>query len=993
MTTTKPTSTNFDDQAIGGTPQWPFTVNGLVFEGANANGYAQFIPYAMMGNSGVTGVALLLNGTNMNGGTDAVTFHSVSLADNFQLLSLYVPGASDNFTISGYNDGVLVTSDTIVLGQADTTGSVSYAINNQSGLSGGVLTFSSAWAGIDTVTFNRTLGGGFGIILDDIELKTASIGLAASSESGASVTDNITNDHTPLLTGNSDANSTIEIYLDGGSTPASTVQSDANGDFSVTDLDLQDGTYVVSARVQGAGSDTASVTITIDTHADAPAGLALEAGTLASDYTPTITGTAEANAEVTLYEGTTVVGTATADAQGDWEITTGALDDGDHVLKAVQQDVAGNVSVASAALTVTVATGRPGTPMLADASDSGAKGDRITNVTTPTLTGTAAANATVFLMEGGAILGQGTADADGKWSIAPTLPLLHGDHVLHAAIVDPGTAPHSAAPGILVVPQFLDGPEVTITIDTVAPASPAVLALADASDSGAKGDGKTNVATPTVTGTADAHATVTLYDGARALGTAQADGNGDWSIRSASLAKGVHALTAVQSDVAGNVSPAGAPFSVTIEARATTDTGTTVDGVKVDTRPVTLPGGGSGTSVTVPVVTPGRVEQSGAAGTADIPLSSQGGTAVVTAQVHTGTGLSASGGVSQGADAALKQLIATINATGASAGSADMGGMTGGGGAFLSLLPSSTALLVQAVKLNGDGNADFVGGTGSGTPVAIVVDGSQLPAGGAVTLKDIPFAAVFGAMTVSGTTQGQILTGDGAGQTFIVSGGAGGSVLAGGGTDVLQFGTGANTGGNPAVSGGAAPATAATTLLHGGSAADTAVFKGAAADYTVEQHDGYLLVASKAAPEQVAKVVNVETLRFDDATVTVENRDALSTLAGLYENVLGRQADVDGFAYWAGVEAKGTSLGAIALQLITSAEGVAAFGALNGDAAHDVAILYQGIFNRAPDAAGQAWWAGQVAGGTTLEAVADAMTQSAEIVGHRIAATDWNFAV
>ncbi len=86
-------------------------------------------------------------------------------------------------------------------------------------------------------------------------------------------------------------------------------------------------------------------------------------------------------------------------------------------------------------------------------------------------------------------------------------------------------------------------------------------------------------------------------------------------------------------------------------------------------------------------------------------------------------------------------------------------------------------------------------------------------------------------------------------------------------------------------------------------------------------------------------------------------------------------------------------MGAIALQMITSAEGVAAFGAMNGDAAHDVAILYQGIFNRAADAAGQAYWADQVAHGATLANVAEAMTQSAEIVGHQIAATDWNFAV
>ena len=826
---------------------------------------------------------------------------------------------------------------------------------------------------------------------DMIVLTGYTIKLDASSDTGASGTDNITKDGTPLMTGIGEANAHIDIYVDGGSTPFATVDSDADGKFSVTNLDLDDGTYVISARAHGAGGDGASVTITIDTHANAPS-LALQSGTQLFDYTPTIKGTAEANAEVTLYEGTTILGTDTADANGNWSVTTTVLSDGAHVLKAVQEDVAGNASEASAALTVTVQTGRPGTPVLAAATDSGVKGDNVTNVKMPTLIGTAAANTTVFLREGSTIVGQGQAGSDGKWSITTSVELQHGDHVLTAAILDPNaSASVNVPPGaqVIALPQYLTGPALTVTIDTQAPAAPAGLALAATSDSGTKGDGITTIATPAVTGTASANATVTLYDGERALGTAQANSDGAWSIASPQLALGVHALTAVQSDIAGNISLGSTPFNLTIEAEPVAEAPvTTIDGVDVGVTPVTLPGGGSGTAVTVPVVTPGRVEQNGGTSTADIPLSTQSGAALVTAQVHTGSGLAASGGTSQGAQSSLAHLIAAIKATGSTTGSTDTGGMTGSGSTFLSLLPASSALLVQTVTLSGEGKADLVAGQNTGTPVAIVLDGTQVPAGGAVTLKDIPFAAVFGSLTVTGSTAGQILTGDAAGQTFIVSHDAGGRVLAGGGTDVLQFGFG--TSGNAAASGGDVPA--AVTLLHGGSATDTAVFKGAAADYTVEQHDGFLLVASNNAPEQVAKLVNVEALQFDDSKVTVENRAALTTLAGLYENALGRQADVDGFAYWAGVEAQGVSMGTIALQLITSAEGVASFGALNGDASHDMGILYQGIFNRAADTAGLAYWAEQLAHGATLENVAQAMTQSAEIVGHQMAVTDWNFA-
>ena len=73
---------------------------------------------------------------------------------------------------------------------------------------------------------------------------------------------------------------------------------------------------------------------------------------ITSDTTPTVTGSgAEAGATVTLFDtnGTTVLGTAVADASGNWTITSSPLSDGDHTLTVKQTDIAGNTSVASAA--------------------------------------------------------------------------------------------------------------------------------------------------------------------------------------------------------------------------------------------------------------------------------------------------------------------------------------------------------------------------------------------------------------------------------------------------------------------------------------------------------------------------------------------------------------------------------------------------------------------------------------------------------------------
>ncbi|PPJ40527.1 hypothetical protein C0063_19260, partial [Pseudoxanthomonas sp. KAs_5_3] len=70
-----------------------------------------------------------------------------------------------------------------------------------------------------------------------------------------------------------------------------------------------------------------------------------------------------------------------------------------------------------------------------------------------------------------------------------------------------------------------------ITVDIKAPAAPTALDLAAAADSGtSNSDNLTSVATPLVSGKAEANAVVTLYDGQTLLGSATADSSGNWRI-------------------------------------------------------------------------------------------------------------------------------------------------------------------------------------------------------------------------------------------------------------------------------------------------------------------------------------------------------------------------------------------------------------------------------------------------------------------------------
>ena len=71
---------------------------------------------------------------------------------------------------------------------------------------------------------------------------------------------------------------------------------------------------------------------------------------------------------------------------------------------------------------------RPVAPTIASFStDSGVVGDGITNDNTLTLTGTAAANATVKVYDGATLLGTATANGSGAWTYT-TAALANGAH-------------------------------------------------------------------------------------------------------------------------------------------------------------------------------------------------------------------------------------------------------------------------------------------------------------------------------------------------------------------------------------------------------------------------------------------------------------------------------------------------------------------------------------------------------------------------------------
>src|SRR5262249_42050276 len=151
-----------------------------------------------------------------------------------------------------------------------------------------------------------------------------------------------------------------------------------------------------------------------------------------------------------------------------------------------------------------------------------------------TFAGTAEANSAVKVFDGATLLGSAVANASGAWSFT-TGTLSNAAHSFTATATD-------AAGNTGVASSVL---EVTVVAP---PGAPVITSFSP--DTGVVGDGVTDPAILTLTGTAVANSTVNVYDGATLLGTAAASGAGAWSFTMGPLPDGLHKFAATDT-VAG----------------------------------------------------------------------------------------------------------------------------------------------------------------------------------------------------------------------------------------------------------------------------------------------------------------------------------------------------------------------------------------------------------------------------------------------------------
>ncbi|EEJ6338117.1 BapA prefix-like domain-containing protein [Salmonella enterica] len=401
-------------------------------------------------------------------------------------------------------------------------------------------------------------------------------GMTGTLDNGA-----LTNDSRPTLNGTGEAGATIRILDNGIEIGSATVDQSGNWRFT-PNAPLESNTHLFTAVATdpagNSGQPSDGFTLNIDAQApDVPVitsviddnnqpTVPVLPGQSTDDRQPILNGTGEPGATITIFDNGTPLGTAQAGENGSWTFPVPRnLSEGSHNLTVSATDPAGNTSAASETRSFTIDTTPPAAPVIDTVYDGtgsitgNLSSGQITDEARPVISGTREANTTIRLYDNGTLLAEIPADNSSSWRYTPDASLATGNHVITVIAVD---AAGNASPV---------SDSVNFVVDTTPPLTPVITSVSDdqAPGFGTIANGQsTNDPTPTFSGTAEAGATITLYENDTVIGTTTAQPDGAWSVSTSTLASGTHVLTAVATDAAGNSSPNSTAFTLTVDTTA-----------------------------------------------------------------------------------------------------------------------------------------------------------------------------------------------------------------------------------------------------------------------------------------------------------------------------------------------------------------------------------------------------------------------------------------
>ncbi|GAA1451858.1 hypothetical protein GCM10009641_86960 [Mycobacterium cookii] len=246
----------------------------------------------------------------------------------------------------------------------------------------------------------------------------------------------VTNDATPEFSGTAEPGSTVVVTDSNGNQVCTDVAE--GGTWSCAPAaDLTDGEDTYSATAtDAAGNTSAPDTVTFEVDTTTTVDVLTPAdGSSTSDPTPAVSGTGEAGASITVTEGGLPVCTTTVQSDGTWSCDPALpLLPGEHTLTVTAEDEAGNTDTATTTFII-VPDGGDTVPPAAPVIVAPAEGASVQD-TTPLISGTGEAGATVTVAEGSTVLCTAVVATNGTWSCSPAVALPLGPHTVSATQAD-----------------------------------------------------------------------------------------------------------------------------------------------------------------------------------------------------------------------------------------------------------------------------------------------------------------------------------------------------------------------------------------------------------------------------------------------------------------------------------------------------------------------------------------------------------------------------
>ncbi|HIC5981922.1 TPA: non-fimbrial adhesin SiiE [Salmonella enterica subsp. enterica] len=375
---------------------------------------------------------------------------------------------------------------------------------------------------------------------------SVSVRMEPASDTGNSNSDNLTNKQNPKFEGTAEPNAKLVITIvddkSGREVLKQTITVGADGNWSVTPNILPDGMYTINVVATDVAGNTAQTQerFTIDTVTIDPtirlSDPSIDDQHEATSLRPEFKGFAEAFSTIMIQWDGKVVGSANANANGEWSWTPpSVLAPGSYVVSIVAKDKAGNESSqVDFPVVIPVIDVTPPTIKLSEESDSGALGDFTTNNKTPTLIGSTLPNTIVSIYVDGVKVGEATADTAGRYTFQLS-EMKDGHYVVQVGIVNPRDN------------SELRSTAVDVTIDTE-------VAELVWNISGMHEGGYINTVTPEIGGTSEPNSKITIFVNGVEKAIAYTTGAGHWGVVLPALGNdGNYELTFKVEDVASNI--------------------------------------------------------------------------------------------------------------------------------------------------------------------------------------------------------------------------------------------------------------------------------------------------------------------------------------------------------------------------------------------------------------------------------------------------------